>query len=108
MATCSWPIGNGQSLDFEIYDRHEGWNHVPGLYILACRSEGSWYALYIGQTDDFAERLPEHERLDEALQKGATHIHTKVVHQQARRNEWEKSLIAYLKPELNHRHYPNA
>jgi hypothetical protein len=102
MANCSWPLGNGSSLEFTIYDRNEGWNKVAGLYIFShLAANGRWSALYIGQTDDFSSRLPSHERLNEAIQRGATHIHALVVPQQQNRDAWEAMLIRHIQPPMN-------
>lgn len=102
MATCNWPLGNGSHLEFTIYDRNEGWNKVAGLYIFSFQeSAGSWRALYVGQTNDFSARLPSHERLNEAVQRGATHIHALVVPQQQNQDAWESLLIRHLQPPLN-------
>lgn len=102
---CNWPIGNGQSLTFNVYDKNEGWKSLAGLYIFSYKaSDGTWFPLYIGQTDDFSSRLPSHERLDEAVQLGATHIHALVESQQLQRDQIEKSLIQYLQPPMNQQH----
>ena len=102
MATCFWPLGNGESLEFTIYDKNEGWNKVAGLYIFSHLAEdGRWLPLYVGQTNDFSARLPSHERLKEALQRGATHIHALVVPLQENREAWESMLIQNLHPSMN-------
>jgi len=101
MSTCNWPLGNGQTLEFKIYGFNTRWNEVAGLYIFAYSHENYWHALYVGQTDDFSRRLACHERLDEALRKGATHIHASAVSQAANRDKWEKMLIRKLQPPMN-------
>jgi len=103
--TCNWPLGNGQSLEFEILSKNEGWNAVAGLYIFAYQLQnGNWAAVYVGQTDDFSLRMPNHERLNDAVKLGATHIHAKVVSSQQDRNLWESMLIRNLQPPLNQQH----
>jgi len=103
--TCNWPLGNGQTLEFEVLAKNEGWNAVAGLYIFAHQLQnGNWRAIYIGQTDNFSLRMPNHERLNEAIQAGATHIHAKVVGSQQDRDLWESLLIQNLQPQLNQRH----
>jgi hypothetical protein len=101
MSTCKWPLGNGQSLEFTIYDSNTGWNSVAGLYIFAYTDGQYWRALYIGQADDFSTRLPYHERLEEAVRLGATHIHALVVPLAANRDKFEKMLIQTLQPPMN-------
>lgn len=92
---------NGETLDFTIYSQNAGWNKVGGLYIFAYSDGQYWNALYIGQTDDFSSRMPSHDRLDEAVRKGATHIHAVVVPQVANRDKWEQMLIQYHQPPMN-------
>ncbi|WP_413174786.1 hypothetical protein [Anabaena azotica] len=99
-----WDLGNGESLTFDVFARNIGWNKVAGLYIFAYQQGNMWYPLYVGQTDDFSSRLPNHERLPQAIQRGATHIHAVVIPQQRRRDILEKMLIQYLQPPLNY-HY---
>lgn len=105
MSNCTWPLGNGQSFECEIYSQDTNWNQVAGLYIFACRTdETHWRALYVGQTDDFSSRIPSHERWPEAVRLGATHVHATVVSQQADRNLLEAMLIQNLQPQMNN-HY---
>ena len=101
MSTCNWPFGNGQQLEFTIHNSNSGWTDNPGLYIFAYLSGNLWHALYVGQTDNFNSRLPNHECLDETVRKGTTHIHAVVVQKQSDRNTWEQMLIKNLKPVLN-------
>lgn len=99
--SCSWPVGAGQTLEFEIFDRNEAWKDVAGLYIFAYQQAGSWHALYVGQAESLAACLPKHDRLPEAVQKGATHIHAKPVRLKRDRDDWEHRLIEQLQPPLN-------
>lgn len=99
---CSWPLGNGDYLVFDVFDKNEGWHAVPGLYIFAyILSNGDWKAIYVGKTDDFSSRMPNHDRLNDAIKKGATHIHAKVVMSDYDRSLFERMLIQNLQPELN-------
>jgi hypothetical protein len=101
--TCKWPLGNGQLLEFTIYDSNENWRAAAGLYIFASLTKDGWYPLYIGQADDFSSRLPNHERLEEAVRLGATHIHAVVVPHAANRDKWERMLIQNFRPPMNTR-----
>lgn len=102
MATCTWPLGNGEMLEFTIYGSGTTWNKVAGLYIFAYRTdETHWRALYIGQTDDFSARMPSHDKWSEATRLGATHVHALVVPLVANRDKWEKMLIQHLQPPMN-------
>jgi hypothetical protein len=99
---CRWPLGNGQFLDFDVYARNENWSSVGGLYVFSYQGgNGSWRALYVGQTNNFSVRFPNHERLNEAVRAGATHIHAKVMNSQSDRDLFERALIQYLQPSMN-------
>lgn len=100
----NWPIGNGAALPFDVYDRNGGWNDVSGLYIFAFERSDGWYPVYVGQAESFQARLPNHERLPEAIQRGATHIHALVVPNKSDRDNWERLLIQNLQPPLNTQH----
>lgn len=95
MSNCKWPLCYGETLDFIIYDLNATWNDVAGLYIFSFFIQNGWYALYVGQTDSFRNRISNHERLDEAIRRGATHIHSLVVPLAANRNIWLKMLIQH-------------
>lgn len=102
MDICTWPLGNGQTLDFTIYNHSDNWNNVAGLYIFARKiDETHWSALYVGQTNDFSSRIPCHDQWDSAVRSGATHVHAAVVPQQTSRDTLEQRLIAYLRPSMN-------
>ena len=103
-AKCNWPLGNGQTLEFLVFTWNTDWNAVAGLYIFSYQQGDYWNALYVGQAESFQTRLPNHERLDEAVRSGATHIHALVVSKQANRDSWESMLIQNLQPPLNTQH----
>jgi excinuclease UvrABC nuclease subunit len=88
--------------EFSIHQHGENWSAVAGLYIFAGKNQaGQWSPLYIGQAGSLAERLPTHERWQEAAKLGATHVHAKVVSLQATRDSLEKQLIQAFQPRLN-------
>jgi len=102
MTTYNWPLGNGSKLEFTIFRLNVQWNAIGGLYIFTYPLEnGHWFPLYVGQTDDFSTRIPSHERLEDAVQHGATNIHAVVVQTQQDRDRWERMLIQYLQPPMN-------
>ena len=101
MATCRWG-----SHTFNVYDTStEGWRDVAGLYIFArLMREGRWRAIYIGETGSFKHRMADHERLDEALRRGTTHIHAMVFPgEETARQNLEQGLIREFRPELQPR-----
>jgi excinuclease UvrABC nuclease subunit len=102
MSNCNWPYSDKEKLSFGIYDINSNWSSSAGLYIFAYRtSETNWSCLYIGQTNDFAARFANHEKLNTAIRRGATHIHALVVPLQKDRDYYEEKLIQYLQPPMN-------
>lgn len=94
--------------DFNSYDPTQtNWNDVPGVYIFAGMStDGRWWrAKYVGRTSSFSTRLGvgnnNHERWKEAIRKGATHVHARVVHNEMERRSLESMLIETYNPPLN-------
>lgn len=97
METCNWD-GN----QFTIYPPNTAWNNVPGLYIFAkVDSSRYWRALYIGSTDSLSNRLSHHERWDEALRQGMTHIHARVESNYTQRLLLEQHLVQRFNPPMN-------
>jgi len=93
---------NWLNREFIVYTRDANWNDVGGIYIFTGQnSQGQWVALYIGKADSFQSRFSSHERWDEALLVGATHVHARVVAQEATREAMEAELIRAYQPRLN-------
>ncbi len=81
----TWHGASGTAYEFEHFALGGvTWNAVGGVYIF-CRlaTDGRWYAVYIGETNDFSVRLannpPTHERWYDVTRAGATHICAMVV-----------------------------
>ena len=94
--------------DFTGYDPTQtNWNDVPGVYIFAGKSaDGRWWqAKYVGQTTSFSTRLGpgnnHHERWQEAIRQGATHVHARVVQNEIERRSLESMLIDTYNPPMN-------
>jgi hypothetical protein len=68
-------------------------------------SNGNWLPVYIGQADSLRERLPNHERWDDAIRAGASLVvaHTTPAGLMVRLAE-EKDLIEKWNPVLNVHH----
>lgn len=101
MSTCDWPVGNARVLTFTVYPSDASWHNVGGLYVFAYLQQNMWYALYVGQTNDFSSRIPGHERWVEAVRRGATHVHAMVETVAANRDSFEEMLIRTLQPPMN-------
>ena len=93
---------NWGGYEFTVYSPSTSWNEIGGIYIFAGKnSEGNWVAKYIGKAQSFADRLPGHERWDEAVKLGATHIHARTVSTEVDRDKIEGELIKKYQPPLN-------
>jgi excinuclease UvrABC nuclease subunit len=97
MSTATW-----LSHEFQVLQHGASWNHVSGVYVFAgTNTQNQWHALYVGQAESFANRIPSHERWPEAVRAGATHVHAKAVGSAAERDALEQSLIRAYQPRLN-------
>jgi hypothetical protein len=87
---------------FGVYLKNTNWSTASGIYIFCgLNPQGMWRPYYIGQADQFISRLPNHERWDEAVRLGATHVHAMAVSLAAMRQNVEQQLIAAYQPTLN-------
>lgn len=93
---------NGNKL--KVLNKDANWSDASGIYIFAGIVGEYWEAFYIGKCDSFKNRIPDHERWNEAAQLGATHVHAKTVSQAASRDNLEESLIREFQPPLNTHH----
>jgi|ERR1035441_490698 hypothetical protein len=98
-----WPGQSGKEYQYEIHPIDTTFRALPGNYIYAKQSEdGQWIPLYIAQTRDMHQRLEGHEKLQEATENGATHIHVNFsAGSQAARCTEEQDLILRWKPLCN-------
>lgn len=97
MDTVNWG-----GYEFDVHTKNTKWNDVPGLYIFTgLNQRNRWVALYIGETDSLAERIPGHEHWTEAVQLGATHIHARAEQEENHRVLVEATLVSQYKPRLN-------
>lgn len=92
--------------EFSVVESPEtaAWNDVPGVYIFAkLDATGRWWQpLYIGETTSFKNRLTtHHERWQDAISSGVTHIHARVVANQYDRIAIERQLIESFAPAMN-------
>jgi hypothetical protein len=91
--------------EFHVLLKDAAWSDVGGIYIFTgVNAQNQWYPLYIGQAVSLAERLPTHERWQEAVKLGATHVHAAAIPLAADRDRIEKALIGQFQPRLNDHH----
>lgn len=88
--------------DFNLYGSNETFPSASGVYIFAgVNARGNWTAYYVGQTENFSDRLHWHEKWEEALRLGATHIHLYFEPTYSTRIDIEAAVIEATRPILN-------
>jgi hypothetical protein len=93
--------------EFEVLNIDGMWKDVGGVYIFSGVKDNIWRAYYIGITDSFQDRHPNHERWEEAKCLGATHVHARGESQADIRESIAKELIETYQPPLNAHHTNN-
>jgi hypothetical protein len=92
---CTWTGASGTKYAYEIYGMNTTWNDVPGSYIFAKEtSPHKWEAVYIGQSENFKDRLPNHNELPCIRRNGGTHIHAHTNGNEEARLKEEADLLA--------------
>ncbi|MBI3849773.1 MAG: hypothetical protein HY298_05715 [Verrucomicrobia bacterium] len=72
----NWPGQSGKEYEFEIYPLDTTFKPLPGIYIYAEQlADGGWAPIYISQTRGLHQRLEGHVSREDAIAKGATHLH---------------------------------
>lgn len=90
------------SYEFNSYAPNSTWNDVPGVYIFCgVNAQNQWVPLYVGQAESFRDRFSSHEKWSPAVQRGARHVHVRVVPQATMRDVVERELIKAYQPPLN-------
>ncbi|MCW0217592.1 MAG: hypothetical protein OJI67_04640 [Prosthecobacter sp.] len=108
--TIQWQLSDAESdrSTFYIYPIDHHWHDkFPAIYIMAKRiSNGYWAPLYIGEAKDIGSRMADHERYDEAVRLGATHLHVcnMTYFSETERCKIEEGAIGYWNPPLNKQH----
>ena len=96
MATATWTGASGAKYTYTIYGLGTSFNSVGGNYMFVrLDSNGKYSSLYVGQTEDLAQRLtPSHHKWPCATRNGMTHIAAHTNSSEARRLAEEQDLLA--------------
>ncbi|VVE58440.1 hypothetical protein PAN31117_05102 [Pandoraea anapnoica] len=81
---------------FEIRERSAALLPEAGVYVFVKKIHDGWEPIYVGQTGDSSNPLPDRKLRRLAFQMGATHVHTKYVAQKDRRDAIEQALTRNL------------
>ncbi|NOV28209.1 GIY-YIG nuclease family protein [Methylomonas sp. ZR1] len=112
MPSVVYQSKSGHSFIFNAYDFYNtAWYYdVSGVYIFAKydRLSNSWQCIYIGETDSFGRRMPEHrqDKWPEALSWGAHAVLAAVIPREWDRMVLEKELINSYPTVLNKKDNP--
>jgi excinuclease UvrABC nuclease subunit len=102
-----WTVSGNDKRHFLVYRLDERLPQCPGIYLFA-KSAGllgfGWHPIYVGIADDIAQRHSNHERRDDALRWGATHLHVHECENALARFHLEASMIEIHQPPLNKHH----
>ncbi len=104
-----WPGQSGNLYAFEAYPIGTTFKQLGGVYIFCKRAaNGDWHALYVGETDNFNERLNAglqgHNAWPSCALAGATHVCVLIVRglsAQRERLRIETELRHSLRPPFN-------
>lgn len=93
---CEWTGASGKKYIYEIHPiAGTTWNDVPGNYVFARASKPhNWEAIYIGETESFKDRIPNHNELPCRQRNKGTHVHVRVNRDSQARLTEEKDLPA--------------
>ena len=92
---CTWTGASGKKYEYNIYAIGTNWYDEPGNYIFAQEAlPQKWTAIYIGETESFKDRLPNHNELPCIHRNGGTHIHAHINRDSSSRLEEEADLLA--------------
>lgn len=93
---------------FSVYDIRDRPAGFAAIYVFARWTGAGYSPLYIGKADDLLARLCGHDRLDEALRLGASHllVHIPGRFDRVTYTEAERRLIRRFAPPLNTQHNP--
>lgn len=99
---CKWIGASGKEYLYDIFKIGIDWNDVPGNYIFAYKTEPTvWAPVYIGETESFKDRLPNHPELPCIRRNGGTHIHAHVNQNSQGRLDEEADLLKNHNPPCN-------
>lgn len=77
---------------------------LAGNYMFVKLTNNGWVPIYVGIADDLSDRIPTHEKKQEAILNGATHVMAHLQSDLNLRKSEEADLIQYFQPVLNIHH----
>ena len=106
IATVTFQGASGNKYDFTAYTTDTQFNEVGAVYIFTKEDNRSYIPLYIGQTDNLGERIPNHEKWSCVKQNGVNFsICAMVESSEFSRREIERDLLEMRNPPCNDRFF---
>ena len=66
---------SGAQYSFNLYSKSLYWKSVPGVYIILRKNiSGKYDPIYVGETEDLGDRIPNHHKLRCFERNGWTHL----------------------------------
>ena len=98
-----WTGQSGREYSYEVFGLDTSFRPLPGNFVYAYQNEdGTWTPVYIAQTRDLHQRLEGHVKMEDAVGKGATHLHAHYTSEgQAARCNEERDLVLRWTPVCN-------
>ena len=94
--------GINTNYPFIVYSINDRPSAANAVYIFCYIHDGKWILVYVGSAGDLSSRLSGHERMQDALDMGATHL--LVYAPDPNYQDVERRLIARYDPDLNKHH----
>ncbi len=97
----------GVPFNFHVNAPNDSWYDKPGIYVFCVKNIwGGFGALYVGQAKSFRDRFASHEKWNDAISNGMSHVLGIEIPQQQERDRLEQILIEDLTPPMNTHHMP--
>ena len=100
-ATVNFTGASGKKYSFIAYATDTAFNEVGAVYIFTKQENNSYAPLYIGQTDNLKERIPNHEKWPCVRRNGVNSICVLSDSSQSSRLQTESDLLDKRNPPCN-------
>ena len=99
--TVTFTGSSSEKYDFTAYTTDTAFNEVGAVYIFTKRENSRYTPLYIGQTDNLKERIPNHEKWPCVRRNGVNSICVLSDSSQSSRLQTESDLLDKRNPPCN-------
>jgi predicted GIY-YIG superfamily endonuclease len=100
-STIQFKGASGTSWTFKIYSKSTKWNPVPCVYVVTKDTSSGHTVLYVGETEDMADRFSGHHKESCFKRNGWTNVCTYREPSQTKRRQIEADLLKNRNPVCN-------